>query len=263
VLPFATKVNDDMKWVLIAATNNEQVLRTCLLKSPEASSASQTLLQSGFASAASAYNAAIDKADAEILVFAHQDMYFPEGWFARLEKVVEQLAKDDPNWGVLGIWGVDQQGGRAGHVYCAGLQHTLGQDQASVRPIRTLDETVLILRKSSGLRFDEKLPGFHFYGTDICLEASRRGMKCYVVSAFCIHNTNGYKMLPWQFWQGYFFVRNKWKKQLPIISTCAEVTFWCWPALRWNILRLRQMILGRHHPGKRVADPTLLVPASR
>jgi hypothetical protein len=247
-----------MKWSVICATNNENVLNSCLLSSPEIRSAAEVILQRGFFSAAAAYNAGIEKSGADILVFAHQDVYLPEGWVASLKKAVEMLSKTDPQWAVLGIWGVDRSGAGVGNLYCAGLMRTLGESFAVPKEVRSLDEAVLIIRKSSGVRFDENMPGFHMYGTDICQEANRQGMKSYAISAFCIHNTNGYKMLPWEFWKCYFIMRRKWRGQLPLTTSCAKITFWCWPMIQWNLKQALNILLKRHKPGKRVQDPSRL-----
>jgi hypothetical protein len=247
-----------VKWSFVSAVNNEQVLRSCLLNSPDIGTVQDVILQRGYASAARAYNAGIDKANGDLVVFAHQDVYFPEGWLASARSAVEALSSEDPDWGVVGVWGVKRTGDRAGHVYCAGLMKTLGGPFEGGREVRSLDEVVLIVRKSSGLRFDERLRGFHMYGADICLEAERRGMKCYAISALCIHNTNGYNMLPLQFWKRSMFLRRKWKRELPISTPCIDVTFWCWPMIRWNIVQAANIMLGRHHAGKRVQDPSLL-----
>jgi len=244
-----------MKWSVISATNNEKVLASCLLSSPDVDSASEIILQRGFYSAAAAYNAGMEKATTDFLVFAHQDVYFPEGWLAAVEKAVQTLQKKDPQWAVLGIWGIKRSRERAGNLYCAGLMKQLGGIFDEPAEVRSLDEAVLIVRKSSGVRFDEEMPGFHMYGTDICLDAARRGLKCYAISAFCIHNTNGYKMLPWEFWKNYFLMRRKWRSELPITTSCTEITFWCWPMIRWNITQCLNILMKRHKPGQRVQDP--------
>jgi GT2 family glycosyltransferase len=244
-----------MNWTIICVTNNDKVLKSCLLSSPEIQSASDVILQRGFSSAGAAYNAGMEKAESDILVFAHQDVYLPVGWVAAVEKAVEVLAKQDPRWAVLGIWGVQRSGLGVGNLYCAGLMQRLGQTFEMPKEVRSLDEAVLIVRKSAGVRFDENLPSFHMYGTDICQEANRQGMKCYAISAFCIHNTNGYNMLPWDYWKCYFLMRKKWKQQLPIATPCSKITFWCWPMIRWNIKQALNIMLKRHKPGKRVQDP--------
>ncbi len=245
-----------MNCSVISAVNNEEVLRNCLLNSPDIGGVSELLLQRGFSSAAVAYNAAIDQAAQDLLIFAHQDIYLPEGWFSAVENAVQVLSAVDPQWGVLGCCGVDSAGQCVGYVYDGGWGHIVGSPFEGGIEVQTLDEVVLILRKSSGLRFDAALRGFHMYGADICLEARRRGNKCYAIAALCIHNTNQYRMLPWAFWRGYLAMRRKWNAQLPIQTTCMEITRWCWPMFRWNVVRAVNLAIGRDNPPtQRVQDP--------
>jgi len=245
-----------MNWALISAVNNEEVAKSCLLSSPGIQTASEVLLQRGFVSAAAAYNSAIDKANNDLLAFVHQDVYLPEGWLTKVQNAVDVVSKTDSDWGVLGCWGIRPSGDRAGFVYDGAWRKVLGQFFDGGLEVDTLDEVVLIFRKSIGLRFDPRLAGFHMYGTDICLEARRGGKKCYAIAAFCIHNTNQYGMLPLEFWQAYLAMRRKWKAQLPIRTTCTEITRWCWPVLKWNVVRAINLATGRDKtPAKRVADP--------
>jgi len=247
-----------LKWTLVSCVNNEAVLQSCLLNSSSSVQASEIILQRGFSSAALAYNNALDKATTDVVVFAHQDVFLPQGWEKKLQCALERLSLMDSQWGVAGVWGVQSSGHRSGHLYCVGLGAVLGDEACGAAHVRTLDELLLIVRKSSRLRFDERLTGFHWYATDICMEAQRQGMKCYAISTFCIHNTNGYNLLPWQFWSSYLFMRKKWRAELPITSPCAEVTPWCWPMIRWNIVQVINLLLKRHNPGRRVEDPRLI-----
>ena len=264
-----------MQWSIVSAVNSESTLESCLLKSPGVRSATDIILQRGYPSAAAAYNAAMREATTDLVVFVHQDVYLPEGWFNSVQKASAVLALKDSNWGVLGVWGVTASGGRAGYVYWNGLpcQRGLafdgrplgGADESlscarnrsfeGVVEVTSLDEVILILRKSSRLQFDESLPGYHLYGTDICLEARRRKMKSYAISAFCIHNTKIGKLLPRQFWQGYLFMRRKWKGELPIVTPCTEITRGCWPIIQWNAVRMLIFIRRRHKPAEPVPDP--------
>jgi Glycosyltransferase like family len=271
-----------MQWSIVSAVNSESTLESCLLKSPGVRSAADVILQRGYPSAAAAYNAAMRKSNVDLLVFLHQDVYLPEGWFESVEKALAVLALQDPNWGVLGVWGVTPSGGRAGYVYWNGLPCKPGVafdggvlDQPADRienprecsrnrqfegvvEVTSLDEVVLIIRKSAGLQFDENLPGYHLYGTDICLEARRQGMKSYAISAFCIHNTSIGNILPSQFWQCYLLMRRKWKQELPVTTPCTEITRGCWPMVRWNIVRMLNLVRRRHKPVGRVPDPRKL-----
>jgi GT2 family glycosyltransferase len=255
--PVATKA-DSLKWSVIAAVNNQEVLQSCLLQSPEVAQATDHIWQQGYPSAAQAYNVAMDRATTDVLVFAHQDVFLPAGWLSRVQQALAWFAQNDPQWAVAGIWGVKSSGERHGNVYCTGLGEKLGTDFTPPVEVRTVDELLFIVRKSSGIRFDEVLPGYHMYGTDICLAAQRQGLKCYAISAFCIHNTNGYGMLPWEFWKSYLIMRRKWKKVLPVITPCTEITQACGPMLRWNVVQAANLILKRHKVGKRVPDPAQL-----
>ncbi|HOX56471.1 MAG TPA: hypothetical protein P5205_06695 [Candidatus Paceibacterota bacterium] len=249
---------ESSKCSIISAVSDEEVLNSCLLSSPDVRRAADVILQTGYPSAALAYNAALEKAKTNIVMFVHQDVYLPEGWLRTAQNAVGILSKIDPDWGVLGCWGVRPSGERAGFVYDGGWRRILGGPFEGGQEVESLDEVVLILRKSSGLRFDQQLRGFHMYGTDICLEARRRGMKCYAISAFCVHNTNGYNLLPYQFWRNCWWIRNKWKAKLPVPTPCIDITYFGWPMIKWNVIRSLNILLKRHKPARRAADPRAL-----
>ena len=209
----------------VVAVNSRDVLERNLLASacfigPQKH---QVIIQEGFSSATQAYNNALDKCTNDIVVFVHQDLFLPDNWLSELGASLDFLAKSDPAWGVLGCWGHTQQGSGAGFVYTNG-QGLDGQSFEHPVPVQTLDEIVLILRKSSNIRFDERLPDFHFYGTDICMAAASAGKKCYAISAFCIHNTRWYHGYPEDFYRCYRHVKNAWSKFLPIQTSCIRIS---------------------------------------
>jgi GT2 family glycosyltransferase len=245
-------------WTLIVAVNHEEVLQGTLLKSPDIDERCQVILKRGYATAGQAYNAGIVEAKNEILVFAHQDVYLPQGWLNGLRASLAQLDDRDPNWGVLGPSGVAPSTDFAGHVYSTGLRRTLGAPFDRPMECLTLDEMLLVKRRSSGLMFDERLPGFHLYGTDICLEARGRYVKSYVIPAFCIHNSNGIVRLPKSFWQAYLYLRRKWWNQLPIFTPCTTITRWCGPLGRSVLRGTIDAIFFGNAAGKRTADPERL-----
>ena len=205
------------------AVNNQQVFESNLLASPclREPHHHEILVQRNFDSAAKAYNDAIDKSKNDLLVFVHQDIILPAAWLSQLERALDYLAAHDPGWGVLGCYGLSPA--PWGHVYSSG-RGVIGEPFERPTPIRVLDEIVLILRKSSGLRFDEQLPHFHLYGTDICLAAAKLGMKSYAISAYCIHNTQQTLVLPKEFYECYKYIKRVWKDCLPIQTTCIRIT---------------------------------------
>jgi hypothetical protein len=215
---------DTQSITFVAAVNNKSVFENNFLASPclNGPHPHQILVQEGFSSASIAYNDAIDRSANDLIVFAHQDIIFPEFWLVDLQRALDSLQQTDPEWGVLGCYGVTLDEGR-GYIYSGGLG-VMGKPTDRPATVQTLDEIVLILRKSSGLRFDESLPHFHFYGADICMAAAARGLKSYAISAFCIHNTQQNLILPKEFYESYRHVKRRWKNSLPISTTCVTMT---------------------------------------
>lgn len=244
------------RWSLVVAVSNESVLQHTLLSSPVIDAGCQVILKRGFPSAAKAYNSGIAEARNEIIVFAHQDIFLPGSWKFQMEHALSELAAQDPNWGVLGLVGVKQDSSReiVGYCYSTGLRQIVGQPFAEPVEALSLDEILLVIRRSSGLTFDEALPGFHLYGTDICQLAKQKKLKSYVVQSFCIHNTNGIKSFPLDFWRGYLYLRRKWRLDLPIRTCCTRITRGCGPAIRRIVKDFARAIFWPRDVGSRWDD---------
>lgn len=249
-----------MRWSLVAAVNDDHVLQTSLLRSPDVTDSTDVVLKRGFSAAAVAYNEALDECRGDIVVFVHQDVYLPPGWIEELERQIERVEQVDANWAVLGVCGVNLSGDLVGHIYSTGLRGIYGQSFETPVPASSVDEVVIVLRRASGLRFDESLPGFHLYGTDICLQAIRGGMPCFIISALCVHNSNGISKLPQAFWPAYWALRRKWKAYLPVVTTCTTI----YPGLARAWYEVFKGYRGSWFrpatPGRRVEDPTSLLP---
>jgi hypothetical protein len=183
----------------------------------------EVIQQRGYKSASKAYNEGIDISKNDIIVCAHQDMIFPEFWLNELNRFIIYLNEADPNWGVLGCYGVDKHGKGYGYLYCTGNKKLFGNLMELPVQVQTLDEVVLIFRKSSGLRFDNDFPHFHLYGADICLSAAKNDMKCYAISAFSLHNTNKLRYLPDEYFDCLNYIKNKWHDYLPVYTSCVSV----------------------------------------
>jgi hypothetical protein len=245
----------------VVPTNNRTVLERNFLASPFLSAIDnlQLLVQEDYDSAAKAYNDAIDRSTNNLIIFVHQDVFLPGPWLSQLERALVYLEETDPQWGVLGCFGATRTGQYIGHVFTTG-QGVVGKPFEVPTPVQTLDEIVLVLRKSSGLRFDERLRGFHFYGTDICMTAAKQGRKCYAIPAFCIHNTQQPLILPEQFYACYKQVKRIWKDYLPIETSCIRISRFDVPI---RICRLKEFCLrfrhGRAKAACRVEDPNRIL----
>jgi hypothetical protein len=233
-------------WSLIVAVNDDRVLHSSLLASPALGDNCQIILRRGYTSAGQAYNSGLAEARHDLVVLAHQDVYLPAEWPAALAAALAHLEETDPAWGVLGPFGVSSStpAEYRGFCYSTGIG-MLGEPFSLPIPAFSLDELLLVVRRSSGLRFDEDLPGFHLYGTDICLQAQRFGMASYIVPAFCIHNANGIRRLPRPFWDAWFYLRKKWWSRLPVVTCCTEITRGCYPVARRLAQETKERVFPR------------------
>jgi len=176
----------------------------------------------GYSSPGIPYNEALKDSPNDLVIFAHQDVYFPDNWDLQLLQILSQLDEAGEKWGALGCYGIRPNGLPCGYLYSNGINKILGKD-ITFGEVNSLDEFVIILKKSNGIFFDERLPNFHLYGTDICLASKHRGLKNFAVGNFCIHNSIAIHQLPNDFWQCANYLRKKHKLHLPIKTTCAEI----------------------------------------
>jgi hypothetical protein len=250
-----------MHLTLVVASNNSQLLQSNLLASAclRGGEVDQIVVQDRYASAARAYNNALTVSRNDVLIFAHQDVYLPASWLSELRRAVEYLNQNDPHWGVLGCFGVAADKMQYGRVYSAGLG-IIGNAVDRPTVVRTLDEIVLIVRISSGLTFDSTLPGFHFYGADICLRAIQKGMNNYAIPAFCVHNTQLNPTLPPDFYECYRHFKRTWREVLPVHTSCITVSKLDIPC---QIRRLREAYIKhiRRTPveSTRLSDPRIVL----
>ncbi len=177
--------------------------------------------QRGFTSAAAAFNAAIDTAQNDLLVFCHQDIVLPAAWAVNFSQRIDELEYLKPQWGVVGCAGQTREEQLAAHLY----RHD--RELCGVVPlpasVRTLDECIICFRRSSGLRFDESLAWFFFYAVDICMQAEARGLQSYVVDSPCFHQAKNRISLPASFYRAEQLIIRKWRDRLPIQTLSGRV----------------------------------------
>jgi len=249
-------------FTIVAAVNDMKVLQKNLCLSPGITNDStQLIIKRNYQSASLAYNESIEEAENEIIIFAHQDVYLPGTWFASLKQTLDYFEKEMINWGVLGCFGMREKSGRGigiGRLYSNGWG-IVGHEIKNPEPVQTLDEIVLVIKKSSGLRFDPTLPHFHMYGTDICMSAREKGMVSYAIPAFCVHNTNLLLSLPNDFYECYRHIKRRWGKYLPIHTSCMTISRFDKGVHERRIRELYVRLLHKEiMPTYRVEDPRSL-----
>lgn len=209
---------------VVVAVNNEEVLENNLLRSPLLKNAGVTLqLQKGYRSASVAYNCALSKCHNELVVFAHQDVYIPRGWEGKVVRNTAYLDKTDPSWAVLGVYGVTKSAQQIGYVWSSGLNRFFGAAFDDPALVDSIDELLIIVKRSSGISFDENLEGFHLYGTDLVQTALAINKTAYAICAPVIHNSVPRLYLNKDYFDAYTYVANKWKGKLPIHNCVATI----------------------------------------
>lgn len=208
-----------------AAVNDHEILGACLSRSPAIISGQIELkIYEGYSSAASALNAGLRGSTAEIVIFTHQDVYLPSGWLERLAEQIDIIEGHSPTWGVLGVFGRQASGVDVGRVWCSAARQELGAGGFPPTEVVTLDELMLVVRRASNLSFDEAIPGFHLYGTDIVLESNKAGMPAFAVDAPVVHNARPVQTLSGAYTKAYEFMRKKWWTALPLRTLICDLT---------------------------------------
>lgn len=155
-------------------------------------------------SQSAALNTGMDRARNDICVLCHQDVRFPRSWMDYLTLPNE--------FGVCGVWGVDMAGYDAGHVI-----EPRGHWRAGRLPSKaqSVDELLMIVKNSSGLRFDEGIAGWHLSGADLCLQAHSREMDIFIIDDCVVHLSTGCINDEFMKWKNY--IETKWKGKSPLM----------------------------------------------
>jgi SAM-dependent methyltransferase len=207
-----------------ACVNDDDQLESNLLRSPclDPGTPHELLLLRDRPSAADGFNAALERARHDLVVFVQQDMYLPRGWDHRFR---EQLALAEQAMGPVGVAG--PFGYRFGPEGKTSLGRVLDRqythDMPAPLPAQAdgLDEIVLAVRRDTPLRFDPSL-GFHLYGADICLAARERGLAVAVLDAPCLHNSLFSYLSP-QFHAARERLLAKWPQVRPLHSSMGRL----------------------------------------
>lgn len=217
-----------MKYSIITAINDEKVCNDNLYSSPDIHS-HELIALFGFNNVCRAYNIGMARASCDYVIFVHQDVYLPKGFFEQLDKSLTNIP--DKNWGVLGVAGVsgliesktindvNHELNYVGHIL--NQNKDWGSPDNLPHIADTLDELLIILKNKSYI-FDEKIPNHHLFATDLCLQAEEQNKKNYVIQAFCHHNSKT-SQLPANYEESKNYIRNKWAHKLPIFTTCSII----------------------------------------
>lgn len=213
--------------------NDDAVLERNLLASPPvAAGALPVAVDRNPASASLGYNRLISSATSDVVVLAHNDVHLPRGWDRLLRRRIAEVAAADPDWALIGAYGVGADGWRYGPVWSTSIGEILGRVALAPVEAVTFDEHLIVLRRSSGVRFDDGLPSFHLYGTDLPLAAREAGLRAWLTPLPLVHNDRFKGELGGGFAASYRYMQRKWRHRLPVVTPVTR--------LSWHGLDLRR-----------------------
>jgi hypothetical protein len=123
------------------------------------------------------------------IIICHQDLVLLSDGRNKLDAVLDELARRDPNWGVCGNAGGIHPGRLAIRITDPHGDNQLTESLPA--KVTSLDENFLLVRRDANLAVSRDLEGFHLYGTDLCLVAQFLGYSAYVVDFHLRHLSRG------------------------------------------------------------------------
>ena len=134
-------------------------------------------------------NRVLDEATEPYVIACHQDILLDQGvGFDQLIAQIDILNRQHPAWAIAGNCGGKSNLGEIYHLHDAnGFHHAEPLPQR----VQTLDENFLLIRCDSGVRCSAEVSGFHFYATDLCLNAARLGRSAFVIDFYFTHLSGG------------------------------------------------------------------------
>ena len=213
-----------MNPVIVCASNSDTILNANLAQSPLFATGTLLHVERNAPSAAIAYNRALEATSAEVVVFAHHDVYLPQGWDSLLAARLAEVQAVDPNWALFGAFGVGFDAAHIGPVWSSSLGQIVGRVPMQPTKVQSFDELLIVMRRGAGLRFDKNAPGWHMYGTDIVQTARARGLHAYAGALPTLHNDRYHESLQADFSECYRYMQRKWHADLPLRTPIVKIS---------------------------------------
>jgi hypothetical protein len=128
---------------------------------------------------------------------------------------------------VLGTAGINKRDDTIGVVHSIkGSMQWQANKRVRIYPVQTVDEHCMIIRRDSGLRFDEQtFDGFHCYGPDLCLNALNKEMINYGILCPLVHDSSSGSLVSGkkEFMRLLNALAQKWRPAFPLIRTSTSV----------------------------------------
>jgi len=141
------------------------------------------------------------------LIIAHQDVNFRFLTLRCLHEQIQKIQLLDSSAALFGCAGISHDGTQGvGHYYDSQGEHVWGFPKNGLAS--SLDEFFLVLDCEKSFSVSENLSGFHFYGTDLCINAAKAGYSSYVIDFPVLHNCTPGKIRADFFQSRYLFEKH-------------------------------------------------------
>lgn len=137
----------------------------------------------------SGINYFIKKSNSSYTIICHQDILINHDKREKLDLLIDELNTKDKYWAIAGNAG---GGGDMSRLYCnINDSYTKHREENLPQKVLGLDENFLLINNEYHISCSIDLYGFHFYGTDLCLQALFNGCNSYVIDFYLTHLGTG------------------------------------------------------------------------
>ncbi len=124
------------------------------------------------------------------IIFCHQDVRMDKGdGIDRLLELIDELDKADNRWAIAGNAGINNH--YQAVVRITDPNNTDNWSGHFPQSVHSLDENFLVIKTAANISSSVALSGFHFYATDLCLNAINKQHTCYVINFHLTHLSGG------------------------------------------------------------------------
>lgn len=241
---------------VVSPVNEPDTLQRCLAASPDIASGRIPLTTIDHAhSAVGVIAHALETADTPFVVYAHQDVYLPAGFFDALDAQVAALDEIDPGWAVAGAIGRDAAQRDHGEVWSTDRGKVVGRSITGPEPVECVDECLMVFPRRALAYLDVGLPHFHLYGVDIIQNALRAGARSYALPVRIVHHAKPITSLGGGYALAHRYMRRKWRTSLPMTTLIAPLESVPWKLWKMRVgARVRSHLPARHGYGQH-SDP--------
>lgn len=132
----------------------------------------------------------LSQSKGKYIIVCHQDIRLDFDGLDELNTCINEIEKIDSNWAVLGNAGGTNNFSKF-HIRITDPHGSNKRTSEFPAIVDSLDENFLVVKNDLNIGLSRNLEGFHFYGTDICLQAKFRGYNAYVIDFHLTHLSKG------------------------------------------------------------------------